>query len=161
GASEPAREHVQDRRDRSQQEHRRDRQLDDVPDVAERRRVEHARYALGATERPRAPLRSIRSATNPEAFTSATNSRRYCAPAGRPFGVATACWIAVKRPSRIFAPGIRCTSRTRRGRSPASASSLSEMKRAYEASRPSERTSSACFNARLRYRSYALRPETE
>src|SRR6185503_10248473 len=41
------------------------------------------RYGFGATDKPRAPWRSISSATNPDAFTSATNSRRYCARAGR------------------------------------------------------------------------------
>ena len=47
--------------------------------------------ALGATVTPCTLLLSIARATNPAAFTSSINSRKYFAPASRPLGVPAAC----------------------------------------------------------------------
>src|SRR5438034_2811491 len=81
--------------------------------------------AFGATETPRTACFSIALATNPEAFASSANSRRYFAPEGRPCGVPIACCTAEKRPPSTREPGSFSASITSRGLSPASASSLS------------------------------------
>jgi len=49
------------------------------------------RYAVAAMVRPRTPFFSIVRATSPLALMSSMNSRRYRAPALRPFGVPAAC----------------------------------------------------------------------
>ena len=108
------------------------------------------RQAGGATVRPRTLFLAIVRATSPVALMSSMKARRYWAPAGRPFGVPAACWTAVKLPSRRREPGRASWSVTRRGRSPARASSLSATKRWKALSAPWTRTSSACCRLRLR-----------
>src|SRR5258705_473709 len=84
------------------------------------------RHGAGAaTETPRTACLSIALATNPEAFASSANSRRYFAPAARPCGVPIDCCTAEKRPSSTREPGSFSASVTRRGFNPSSTSSLS------------------------------------
>src|SRR5216683_4943807 len=109
--------------------------------------------AGGATETPRTACLSIALATNPEAFASSANSRRYFAPAARPCGVPIDCCTAEKRPSSTREPGSFSASVTRRGLSPASTSSLSLTKSSYEESMVGARKSFARCRLRVRYRS--------
>ena len=61
------------------------------PGDALSRAAGYSRYALGATLKPRTLCRSMRRATNPDAFASSTNSRRKAAPAAFFRGVPIAC----------------------------------------------------------------------
>src|SRR4029077_2876499 len=80
--------------------------------------------AGGATDTPRIPDLSIAWATSPEAFTSSMNSRRYLAATSRPFGVPSACWLAMNRPSSTRDPGSLWALATRCCLMPATTSTL-------------------------------------
>src|SRR5262249_37281874 len=106
--------------------------------------------ARGATETPRAPIRSIARATSPEVLASSTKPRRYARPASRPRGTPTACGTFMNWPSSMRAPGSLSTSPISACVSPASASAFPVASRSNASWAVAARTSCARLRLRLR-----------
>src|SRR5687768_11503884 len=105
----------------------------------------HGYGAGGAIVTPSTPLFLSASATNPEAFASSMNARRYSAPASRPLGTPAACAITMNRSSSTRDPGIAAAAVTRACLTPAMASSLSATNRSIDSGDDGARTICACF----------------
>src|SRR5690349_14008131 len=120
-----------------------------VDDVRAGRR-HYGTEARGATDTPRAPVRSIARPTRPDALASSTKPRRYASPASRPRGTPIACGTFMNWPSSMRAPGSLSTRPMSAWRRPASASTLPLASRSNAASALGARTSSARVSARDR-----------
>src|SRR5215470_11633423 len=116
-----------------------------VQEVRDGGRGHYGTDARGATETPRAPVRSIARATSPESLASSTKPRRYTSPASRPRGTPTACGTFMKCPSSMREPGSLSTSPVSACANPASASTLPVASRSNAASALGARTSWAAF----------------